>query len=73
MIPDLPEYPATQQLSTTECGSIAKRHPRTIVSWIRKGHLPAYQLPGQRGEYRVKFGDLKQLLENKYVPEARSG
>lgn len=69
MLPDLPDYPDTQQLDTKQCGDIAKRHQRTIVAWIRSGYLPALQLPGVRGQYRVLYGDLKKLLTHQYIPD----
>lgn len=68
MLNEFPDLPDNQQLDTLEAGSIANRHRRTIVSWIKRGHLPARQLPGARGQYRIIWKDLKELLEHKYVP-----
>lgn len=68
MLNGLPELPDDQQLDTLEAGVIAGRHRRTIVSWIKLGHLKARQLPGERGQYRILWKDLKQLLERRYVP-----
>lgn len=69
MIPELPKHPPMYQLTTKECGTIAGRHPRTIVTWIRTGLLPARQMPGIRGQYRILFKDLRAVLEKIYVPQ----
>lgn len=68
MFTELPDLPDNQQLDTLEAGVIANRHRRTIVSWIKNGYLEARQLPGERGQYRILWKDLKQLLERRYVP-----
>lgn len=68
MLNGLPDLPEDQQLDTLEAGEIAHRHRRTIVSWIKHGHLEARQLPGERGQYRILWKDLKRLLEHRYVP-----
>lgn len=73
MLPELPDLPDTHQLDTHECGEIAGRHRRTIVTWIRQGYLPARQLPGVRGQYRVLWADLKQLLIRQYIPGRNDG
>jgi len=67
MLPDLPDLPGTHQLTTKECGQLASRHQRTIVTWIHKGYLPAFQLPGVRGEYRVLWSDLKAILTKPHL------
>lgn len=68
MIPLLPEYDDSQQLTSSQCADIAGVHRRTIVTWIRGGKLPARKFPGERGQYRVLFRDLKGVLEREYVP-----
>lgn len=68
MLDGLPDYPDTHQLDTHEAGAIAGRHRRTIVAWIKEGHLPARRGPGVRGRYRIIYGDLRKLLENLYEP-----
>lgn len=73
MLPDLPDFPASRQLDTKECGEIAGRHQRTIVTWIHNGYLPARQLPGVRGQYRVLWGDLKELLIRQFIPGRDDG
>lgn len=66
---DLPsDIPPTRQMSTAEAGVIAQRHARTVVTWIRTGKLAAFRLPGDKGQYRILWKDLKALLERQYVP-----
>lgn len=73
MIDPLPKTMSPdQQLTTREAGKIAKRHPRTIIAWIKARHLDAFQQPGERGQYRILWKDLKTLLEKKYVPKTET-
>lgn len=51
-------------------GEIAKHcgvHFRTVIRWIEKGHLKAYQLPG-RGDNRVTLEDFIDFLKNNAMP-----
>lgn len=57
------EYDPDQQLNTVECALIAGVNRRTIVAWINRGDLPAVRLPGARGHYRVKRGDLDEVIQ----------
>lgn len=59
---DLDTYNPDLELSTVECGHIAKRNRRTIVAWIKAGYLPATRLPGKRGHYRIRWEDLNNVL-----------
>lgn len=68
--PDTAAWVDDTQLSTTQCAAYAKKHRRTIVSWIQSGHLPAYRDPGTKGHYRVRFADLKKVLSRPALPEA---
>lgn len=72
MLPTLPDYPDDYQLTTLEAGNISGRHRRTIVAWIKSGQLKARKLPGKRGQYRILWGNLKQVLENEYVPPGKA-
>lgn len=56
-------------ISTTEAAVIASKHPRTIVSWIRKGELAAWKFEGGRGPYLIDKNDLTELLKLKYTPK----
>lgn len=56
------------RLNTKECAEIANVHPRTIVTWIRRGWLAATKLPGSRGQYRIRRSDLENLISNSYKP-----
>lgn len=71
MLDGLPDLPETHQLDTSEAALIAGRHRRTIVAWIRQGHLPARRSVGVRGQYRIVYRDLKELLERPaFMPES---
>ncbi len=55
---------------TLTTGDIAKHcgvHFRTVIRWIEKGHLKAYQLPG-RGDNRVTLEDFLDFLEKNQIP-----
>ena len=40
---------------------------RTVIQWIKRGHLNAYQLPG-RGDNRIGVGDLLNFMEEYGMP-----
>lgn len=58
--PDL--YPHDEELTTLQCAAAAKVNRRTIVTWIRRGILPATRRPGSRGHYRVQWQHLYRAL-----------
>lgn len=58
----LADYQPNLTLNTKECAHLAGKDRRTIVAWIRGGHLPATRLPGKRGHYQVVWQDLKKVL-----------
>lgn len=58
----LADYQPNLILNTKECAHLAGKDRRTIVAWIRGGHLPATRLPGKRGHYQVVWQDLKKVL-----------
>lgn len=61
-------------IGTRQAGIIAGRHPRTIVSWIHKGALPALKMAGLKGPYLIRKGDLVETIRllttpKPYVPK----
>lgn len=62
------EHPMNKPLSTREAAGIAGKHQRTIVTWIRKGELPAMKLEGKRGPYLIDKRDLEEYLAKRYTP-----
>lgn len=58
-----------QPLSTRQAAQIAGKHQRTIVSWIRKGWLPALKFAGKRGPYLIQRADLDALVEKLSTPK----
>ncbi len=61
-------YDATKRNLTT--GDIAKLcgvNFRTVIRWIQRGHLKAYQLPG-RGDNRILVKDFVEFLRDHNLP-----
>lgn len=58
-----------QPIGTTEAGRIAGRHPRTIVSWIHHGDLPAMKMPGDKGPYLIMKKDLLETIKRRTTPK----
>lgn len=56
-------------LTTTEAATIAGRHRRTVITWIRRGWLPAFKQSGERGPYSIKREDLEAFLKDRYTPK----
>jgi excisionase family DNA binding protein len=56
-------------LSTAQAAKLVGKHPRTIVSWIHKGMLPAVKYPGGRGAYVIRSDDLEKLVAHLYTPQ----
>lgn len=59
----------TEPIGTTKAGEIANRHPRTIVSWIHKGELPALKMPGAKGPYLIMEKDLLETIKRRTTPK----
>ena len=38
----------------------------TVLRWIRKGHLPAFRLPG--GHYRISRDNFSKFLDEHNIP-----
>lgn len=55
-------------IGTRQAAQIAGRHPRTVVSWIRRGWLPSQKLAGQRGPYLIDPDELRAFLKARYTP-----
>lgn len=54
-------------LTTGEVAKYCGVHFRTVIRWIEKGHLKAYQLPG-RGDNRVEAEDFVSFLRANKMP-----
>ncbi|MBI2501614.1 MAG: response regulator [Candidatus Latescibacteria bacterium] len=54
-------------LTTGEIAQYCKVNFRTVIRWIKRGHLKAYQLPG-RGDNRVEVGDFLRFLKQHNMP-----
>lgn len=56
-----------QSLTTGEVASFCDVNFRTVIRWIKRGHLKAYQLPG-RGDNRIVIKDFLQFLVEHSMP-----
>ncbi len=54
-------------LSTGQVAEHCRVDPRTVLRWIKRGQLPAFQLPG-RGDHRVEVADLLVFLRTHGMP-----
>ena len=54
-------------LTTGEIAKACDVNLRTVVRWIERGHLKAYQLPG-RGDNRVEIPDFLDFLRRNRMP-----
>ncbi len=54
-------------LTTGEIAQYCNVNFRTVIRWIKRGHLKAYQLPG-RGDNRVAVGDFLRFLQQHNLP-----
>jgi len=54
-------------LTTGEISKFCGVHLRTVIRWIERGHLKAYQLPG-RGDNRVRVPDFLNFLRENHMP-----
>ncbi len=57
----------TETLTTGEVAKHCGVHFRTVIRWIEKGYLKAYQLPG-RGDNRVQLSDFVEFLKKNSLP-----
>lgn len=51
-----------QTLTTGDVAKYCGVNFRTVIRWIKRGHLKAFQLPG-RGDNRVEHGDFLEFLK----------
>lgn len=54
-------------LTTGEIADYCGVNFRTVIRWIKRGHLKAYQLPG-RGDNRVEIRDFVNFLRENSMP-----
>lgn len=54
-------------LTTGEIAQYCNVNFRTVIRWIKRGHLKAYQLPG-RGDNRVEVSDFLHFLQQHNMP-----
>ena len=54
-------------LTTGEIAQYCGVNFRTVIRWIKRGHLKAYQLPG-RGDNRVEVQDFLNFLREHDMP-----
>ncbi len=56
-----------KSLTTGEIALLCGVNIRTVIRWIQRGHLKAYQLPG-RGDNRVMLQDFLEFLKANQMP-----
>ena len=56
-----------QTLTTGEVAKYCGVNFRTVIRWIKRGHLRAYQLPG-RGDNRIYVKDFLNFLDENNLP-----
>lgn len=54
-------------LTTGDIAQYCDVNSRTVIRWIRRGHLRAYQLPG-RGDNRIDVEDFLDFLWQHKMP-----
>jgi excisionase family DNA binding protein len=66
-------YGPDEEIGCRQAAEYAKVDPRTIATWIRRGWLPAFKLPGARGKYLIKFSDLQRVARTPYQSRRDDG
>ena len=61
---------AKHTLTTGEIAQYCDVNSRTVIRWIKRGHLRAYQLPG-RGDNRIALEDFLAFLAAHGMPVPR--
>ena len=56
-----------RNLTTGDIAKLCGVNFRTVIRWIQRGHLRAFQLPG-RGDNRVQLQDFLQFLNQNNMP-----
>ncbi len=59
--------PGKRSLTTGDAAELCGVNFRTVVRWIKRGHLKAYQLPG-RGDNRIQVKDFVEFLRDNRLP-----
>lgn len=55
-------------LTTGETAHFCGVTLRTVINWIKRGKLPAHQLPGTRGDNRIAHQDLVNFMQENKLP-----
>lgn len=55
-------------LSTGQLAKFCGVDHRTILRWIRQGHLKAFQLPGRRGDNRIPRAECLRFMREHDIP-----
>lgn len=58
-----------EALTTGQAAKLCGVNFRTVSRWIDRGLLPAYQLPGTRGDRRVRVEDLRRFMREHDMPD----
>lgn len=69
----LPQHPEPDALTTGQAAKLCGVNFRTVARWIDRGLLPAYQLPGTRGDRRVLVEDLRGFMREHNMPDPWAG
>lgn len=64
-----PQQPEPEALTTGQAAKLCGVNFRTVARWIDRGLLPAYQLPGTRGDRRVRVADLRRFMHAHDIPD----
>ena len=56
-----------RNLTTGDIAKLCGVNFRTVIRWIQRGHLKAYQLPG-RGDNRIQMADFLTFLQENEMP-----
>lgn len=56
-----------RNLTTGDIAKLCGVNFRTVIRWIQRGHLKAFQLPG-RGDNRVQIADFIEFLNENNMP-----
>lgn len=59
--------PGKKNLTTGDIAKMLGVNFRTVIRWIERGHLKAFQLPG-RGDNRVLVRDFLEFLSDNHMP-----
>lgn len=63
------QQPVPEALTTGQAAKLCGVNFRTVARWIDRGLLPAYQLPGTRGDRRVRTEDLRRFMREQNMPD----